>query len=86
MSDAHRESCRMHKLAESPIGEVALCPECGVFHLTLHYMTLRFEPAAFEQLVWTLSQARAALLRQNQQHEAAGTAPAEATESIKSIH
>ena len=36
-------------LARAPVGHVALCG-CGHLHLTLQYLTLRFEPEAFREL------------------------------------
>lgn len=36
-------------LARSDIGAVLLC-RCGKLHLTLDFMTLRFEPQAFREL------------------------------------
>jgi len=36
-------------LARAPVGHVALCG-CGHLHLTLQYLTLRFEPDAFREL------------------------------------
>lgn len=41
-------------LAQSEIGNVSMCP-CGVVTITLHYMSLRFEPAAFRELVTMLN-------------------------------
>lgn len=45
-------------LARSEVGHVSTCP-CGVVNLTLHYLSLRFEPAAFRELVRMLNGALA---------------------------
>jgi hypothetical protein len=37
-------------LARSEVGHVSMCP-CGVVTVTLHYISLRFEPAAFRELL-----------------------------------
>jgi hypothetical protein len=44
-------------LAQSELGHVSLC-SCGVVTVTLHYMSLRFEPAAFRELLGMLSTAQ----------------------------
>lgn len=44
-------------LASSPLGSVTTCAGCGVVHLHLPVMTLRFEPAAFHELARLLAQA-----------------------------
>jgi len=41
-------------LAQSEVGNVSMCP-CGVVTITLHYMSLRFEPAAFRELLGMLN-------------------------------
>lgn len=56
-------------LASSPLCHVSACPGCGVVHLSLPSLTLRFEPAAFHEVARLLGQASAAL---------AGSSPAEA--------
>ena len=41
-------------LAQSEVGNVSTC-SCGVVTITLHYMSLRFEPAAFRELLGMLN-------------------------------
>ncbi|MDE2298452.1 MAG: hypothetical protein KGK18_09815 [Burkholderiales bacterium] len=36
-------------IARSDVGAVTMCP-CGVLTVTLQYLSLRFEPAAFREL------------------------------------
>ncbi len=45
-------------LAQSELGHVSTC-SCGVVTVTLHYLSLRFEPAAFRELLGMLSFAQA---------------------------
>lgn len=47
-------------LADSGVGHVGLC-SCGVVTITLHYLSLRFEPAAFRELQHMLSLAQSRL-------------------------
>lgn len=48
-------------LASSPLCQVSACPGCGVVHLHLPSMTLRFEPAAFHEVARLVAQASLAL-------------------------
>ena len=45
-------------LAQSEVGQVSMCT-CGVVTVTLHYLSLRFEPAAFRELLGMLNFAQA---------------------------
>jgi len=45
-------------LAQSEVGQVSMCG-CGVVTVTLHYLSLRFEPAAFRELLGMLNFAQA---------------------------
>ncbi|HET7794493.1 MAG TPA: hypothetical protein VFL64_14010 [Rhizobacter sp.] len=49
-------------LARSEVGHVSICP-CGVVTVTLHYLSLRFEPAAFRELLGMLNVAQARIER-----------------------
>lgn len=51
----------MRLIACSAVGNVAACPACGHVHLTLEYLTLRLEPAAFRDLASMLVDAQAIL-------------------------
>jgi hypothetical protein len=46
-----------HALAQSELGHVSQCG-CGVVTITLHYLSLRFEPAAFRELLAMLNRAQ----------------------------
>lgn len=48
-------------LASSPLCHVSACPGCGVVHLSLPSLTLRFEPSAFHEVARLLGQASRAL-------------------------
>lgn len=52
------QDCRCELLVRSDVGHVSTCQGCGQVHLTLQYMTLRFEAAAFRTLVNMVSQAQ----------------------------
>ena len=48
---------RLTVVCRSAVGAVAQC-SCGHLHLDLQYMTLRFEPAAFQELLRMLAHAQ----------------------------
>lgn len=50
--------CRAEPMAHNAAGMVALCRCCGQIHLNLQYLTLRFEPEAFDELAALLAQAQ----------------------------
>lgn len=56
-------------LASSALGSVTSCAGCGVVHLNLPVMTLRFEPAALHELARLLAEACRGL-----EHDGAGDA------------
>lgn len=60
MSEAE-SACQYVVLAQSPLGAVSLCPECGVLHLAIHNLSLRFKPSAFAELTRLLNSAQAHL-------------------------
>ncbi|MFZ6846227.1 hypothetical protein [Undibacterium sp. RuTC16W] len=43
--------CRQVLVANSDIGHVTTCPECGHVHVNLRSLTVRFEMEAFRELV-----------------------------------
>lgn len=57
------EPCKHVGLAHSAVGTIAVCPDCGVIHLSLHYLSLRFEPEAFRELTNMLAAAQMRLDR-----------------------
>lgn len=48
-------------IARSDVGAVTMCPSCGVITLTLQYLSLRFEPTAFRELLGMLAFAQSRL-------------------------
>lgn len=54
MNDTDHGGCPTQCVAHSAVGTVTACPSCGNVQLTLDYMTLRFQPAAFRELVGML--------------------------------
>lgn len=73
--DPQSEPCRHVSLAHSEVGAVAVCPGCGVIHLSLQYLSLRFEPEAFQQLARMLAAAQVGLNRLEQHGSAAPALP-----------
>lgn len=80
MSNEH-QNCRMLPLASSHLGNVAVCPNCGVLTVTIQCVSIRFEAPAFDELARMLGQARAALLRHAVACNGDGPELAEATEA-----
>lgn len=50
-------ACETCQLAKSGVGTVTVCPSCGVVHLCLQYLSLRFRTDAFQELVHLLAEA-----------------------------
>jgi hypothetical protein len=48
-------------IAKSKVGEVMVCPDCGVVHLNLASVSVRFSLEAFEELSSMLSEAQIVL-------------------------
>lgn len=55
---SHREPCQHVHLSRNGVGDVSLCPDCGVVHVALQYMVLRFDRGAFEALAQLLGAAQ----------------------------
>lgn len=59
MEHSHTSSsCQHALLARSPVGQVSVCPDCGVVHLSLDSISVRLEVSAFLALAEMLSQAQ----------------------------
>ena len=43
------EGCERHRLAEYGTFKIDAC-DCGIVHLTIGCLTLRFEPSAYDEL------------------------------------
>lgn len=56
-------SCQHTLLAQSPVGHVSACPDCGVVNLSVDCVTVRLEVSAFVALTEMLSQAQKRLHR-----------------------
>jgi len=61
-------------LSHGSVGHVALCG-CGHLHLSLKYLTLRFEPEAFRELTALLAFAQRSLDAPTRQRTANDAAP-----------
>ncbi|MBI2748364.1 MAG: hypothetical protein HYX43_03205 [Burkholderiales bacterium] len=56
--DAQHTPCQHVRLARSGVGEICICPDCGVVHVALQYFTMRFELEAFKALQTMFSEAQ----------------------------
>ena len=52
-------SCQHLGIAHSDIGNVVLCPECGVVRISMEHMSIRLGPEAFRSLAHMLNAAQA---------------------------
>lgn len=57
-AEMSHKDCRCEHVASSPVGHVSLCPGCGQVHLTMQYMTVRFERGAFRALAAMIGEAQ----------------------------
>ncbi len=53
--------CHHLAIAQSQIGEVHICPDCGVVHLNLQAISIKFGLDAFSELSHMLSQAQSVI-------------------------
>lgn len=60
-SKTHYKACQHVAIAQSKVGEVMICPDCGVVHLALQALTMRFDFDAFSELARMLGQAHHAI-------------------------
>ncbi|MDY0012997.1 MAG: hypothetical protein RBS40_08925 [Rhodocyclaceae bacterium] len=51
-------NCQHAMLARSPVGQVSVCPDCGVVHLSMDCVSVRLEVNAFLALAEMVSQAQ----------------------------
>lgn len=56
--DTQPTPCQHVRLARSGVGEICICPDCGVVHVALQYFTMRFELEAFRALQTMFSEAQ----------------------------
>lgn len=73
MNPSHQnETCRHIQIAKSKLGEVMICPECGVVHMSLQSISLRLDVEAFAVLSSMVMQAQEVIeqarIQQGQQH------------------
>lgn len=54
MSYENPDNCKHLSLTRSVVGSVGICPECGVVHLGLRHVSMRFELDAFNALAQML--------------------------------
>ena len=53
------EACPQVRIAQSRVGEVAVCQDCGVVHLSLQHVSLRLDVNDFMVLAQMLGRAHA---------------------------
>lgn len=67
MKTTHRSAgCQHIEIANSKLGEVMICPECGVVHMNLQSISVRLDVEAFGVLTQMLSRAQTILERAQQ--------------------
>ena len=49
-SDKHTSGCTHVGIAHNTVGDVSVCNECSIVHLTLSHVTVRLTPDAFRSL------------------------------------
>lgn len=54
-------TCQHLNIANSKIGEIMICPDCGVVHLSLQSISIRLDFDAFSELAKMVKQAKATL-------------------------
>lgn len=57
-SNMKNNACQHLSIANSKIGEIMICPECGVVHLSLQSISLRLDLTAFAELSKMVAQAQ----------------------------
>lgn len=50
--------CQHLQIASSPVGDVKICPECGVVHVAVQNLSLRLDLESFRALTYMLAQAQ----------------------------
>ena len=55
--------CQHVDIAHSDVGDVAVCPDCGVVHVSLQYFSMRFDLEAFRALAQMLGTAQTKIER-----------------------
>lgn len=77
------ESCNHVQLADSNVGHVSICPDCGVIHVALNHVTVRLTPEAFRALAQMTGEAQSRLEHVAQASAAAAAAIDEARHGPK---
>jgi hypothetical protein len=57
-SSKTQSACQHLNIANSQIGEVMICPDCGVVHVSMQSVSMRFELSAFAELAKMITQAQ----------------------------
>lgn len=78
-------ACLHQPLAESPLGSVSICPDCGVVQLTMDAVSVRLDMEAFHLATQMMVQARSrvhALMDERARHAAMAAQPA----AVSTVH
>lgn len=62
--DARNTACQQLRIARSGVGEIFICPDCGVVQVALQYFSMRFELEAFKALQNMLCEAQSKIDQQ----------------------
>ncbi len=60
-ASTNKPACQHLSIAQSKVGEVMVCPECGVVHLALQSISMRFDLEAPNELATMIGQAKATI-------------------------
>jgi carbonic anhydrase len=56
-----KSACKHVEIATSALGEVVICPDCGVVHVSMQSVSMRFDMDAFQVLSQMMSKAQAVI-------------------------
>lgn len=60
-TNSDNKACQHLAIAHSKVGDVLICADCGVVHLALQAISMRFDMDAFSELSHMLGRAQAAI-------------------------
>lgn len=73
-TDDHKAGCTHVGIAHNTVGEVSVCHECSIVHLTLSHMTIRLTPEAFRSMASLVALSQKRLDRAQQSANASAEA------------
>ncbi|MBI3712537.1 MAG: hypothetical protein HY253_06200 [Burkholderiales bacterium] len=60
-ANSDNKACQHLAIAHSKVGDVMICADCGVVHLALQTISMRFDMDAFSELARMLGRAQTAI-------------------------